>query len=124
MVLIEANSGAVVAHRVRIADRWWSRLRGLLGRSSLAEGEALVLSPCSSIHTLGMRFPIDVIFVDAEGVIRCLAERVPPWRLGPICPGSRHAIELPAGTIRRYRLERGMSLRLTTSERGGRTNHA
>jgi uncharacterized membrane protein (UPF0127 family) len=112
LVLLDDETGTVVADRVEVAADWWRRLRGLLGRASLAEGEALVLSPCTSIHTLGMRFPIDVVFVDTEWRIRCLAEAVAPWRIGPICPGAQHAIELPVGTVARYRLRRGQVLRL------------
>lgn len=116
LVLLEVSSGAVVADRVEIASTWWRRLRGLLGRSAFRPGEALVLAPCSSIHTLGMRFPIDVVFVDSYWRIRCLAESVLPWRFGPICPGARYAIELPAGTIARCRLARGQLLRLVPNE--------
>ncbi|WP_416236575.1 DUF192 domain-containing protein [Thermomicrobium sp. 4228-Ro] len=115
-VLLEVSSGAVVADRVEIASTWWRRLRGLLGRSALRPGEALVLVPCSSIHTLGMRFSIDVVFLDSYWRIRCLAESVSPWRVGPICPGARYVIELPAGTIARCRLTRGQLLRLVPNE--------
>jgi len=115
-VLCERFSGTVVAEHVEIAETWWRRLRGLLGRSALAEGEALVLAPCSAIHTLGMRFPIDVVFLDADWSIRCLAASVKPWRIGPICPGAACAIELPAGTIARYRLERGQQFELVVEK--------
>jgi len=58
------------------------------------------------------RFPIDVLFLDQRGVIRCARRAVPPWRLGPICRGSVVAVELPVGTIDRYGLEPGRILRI------------
>jgi uncharacterized membrane protein (UPF0127 family) len=53
-----SRSGVVVGRRVTVADRWWRRAFGLMGRRHLAPGEGLLLEPCSSVHTLGMRFPI------------------------------------------------------------------
>ncbi len=117
-LLLDATSGQVISDRAYLADRWWARLRGLLGRRGLKEGEALILSPCSSIHTLGMRFPIDVVFVDGNWVVLELAEAVPPWRIGPICLRARHAIELPSGTIARYRMHPGQCLQLRHVEAG------
>ncbi len=113
--LIDQETGALIAWRAVVADRWWNRLRGLLGRTGLDEGEALVLFPCSAIHTLGMRFPIDVLFLDGKGMIRCARRAVPPWRIGPICRSSLMAVELPAGTIDRYGLGPGRRLYLQQS---------
>ncbi len=116
--LIDATSGQVISDRACLADRWWARLRGLLGRRGLTQGEALIISPCSGIHTLGMRFPIDVVFVDRDWVVLELAEAVPPWRIGPICLRARHAIELPSGTIARYRMHPGQRLHVIVIEAG------
>lgn len=110
--IVDQETGVRIAWRVVVADRWWSRLRGLWGRAGLEEGEALVLSPCSAIHTLAMRFPIDVLFLDQRGMIRCARRAVPPWRLGAICRGSVVAVELPVGTIDRYGLGPGRILRI------------
>lgn len=118
--LVDPEAGIRIAWRVVVADRWWSRLRGLLGRAGLDEGEALVLTPCSAIHTFAMRFPIDVLFLDQQGMIRCARRAVPPWRLGPICRGSVVAVELPVGTIDRYGLEPGRKLRIQRSDHESR----
>ena len=78
-----------------------SRLRGLLGRSGLADGEGLWLEPCSSIHMFFMRFAIDVVFVDRTGtVVRC-AENVAPWKIASGGRRARAALELPAGRVAR-----------------------
>lgn len=63
------------------AERPWERMRGLLGRDGLPPGEAMAFPRCNAIHTLGMRFPIDVAFLDRAGRPVRLARAVPPGRL-------------------------------------------
>jgi uncharacterized membrane protein (UPF0127 family) len=65
--LIDLDSGRCIAERVELAASWWNRLRGLIGRKEFCAAQALVLRPCSAIHTIGMRFPIDVLFLDPGG---------------------------------------------------------
>lgn len=82
-----------------MAQGWWGRARGLLGRAELPAGHGLLINPCSAIHTLGMRFPIDVVFLNAQGRVVSLHRAVPPNR--PLIRGGRGAVaalELPAGT--------------------------
>ncbi|HEX8362899.1 MAG TPA: DUF192 domain-containing protein, partial [Longimicrobium sp.] len=67
-----ATRGAVVGSRVAVADRWWLRLRGLLGRPPLATGEGLLLDPCRAVHMLGMQYPLDVAFVDERNTVVAL----------------------------------------------------
>jgi uncharacterized protein len=88
-----------------------SRRKGLLGRSSLAEGSALILAPCNSIHTWFMQFTIDVIFVRRDGSVARVCESVKPWRMR-LGFGSFATIELPAGTVRRADVQRGDRVRL------------
>ncbi len=75
-----------------------SRRQGLLGRSGLANGTALVLAPCWAIHTAFMRFPIDVAFVGRDGRIRRLSSSVRPWRIRASL-GTFAVVELPAGAL-------------------------
>lgn len=80
--------------RFKLATGFWQRLRGLLGRKAnwLGEDEVLVLSPCNSIHTLGMRHSIDVAFVDGTGkVLKAEQDIKPGMRLS--CEGAKFAIE-------------------------------
>lgn len=102
MHAIDERSGAVLATRVRRADRFWTRLRGLLFRAALADDEGLLLVPCGSIHTVGMRFPIDALFLDGDGVVLHALHRVPPWRIPPPVRGARMVLELAAGTLARH----------------------
>jgi uncharacterized membrane protein (UPF0127 family) len=87
----------VLAARPQVARGVLARARGLLGRAGLPPGEALVLAPCGSIHMLGMRFPIDALFLDREGRCLAVARNLRPWRLGPFVRGARAVVELPAG---------------------------
>lgn len=92
--------GLDLATRAEVADTWYRRLFGLLGQDSLPSGGALVLEPCSSVHCVGMRFPIDVLFCDRDGTV-LYARTLRPQRFSPIVRRARRAIELPAGTIAR-----------------------
>ena len=74
-------------------------MRGLLGRAGLGPGEALIITPCQSIHMLFMTFAIDVIFVDALGKVVGVCPNIRPFCLSPIFLKARSAIEVPAGTI-------------------------
>jgi uncharacterized protein len=80
-VLRNASNNQVIARIVEGAFERKSRNRGLLGRSSLPVGHALVLAPCNSIHTFFMRFAIDVAFLERDGIIRSVRRSVAPWRL-------------------------------------------
>ena len=80
MRAVNRKNGAVLAERVERATSIRARLRGLLGRTGLPQGDALVIEPCTSIHTFFMRFTIDALFVAKDGrVVRAIAE-LRPWR--------------------------------------------
>jgi uncharacterized membrane protein (UPF0127 family) len=99
MLLVNARSEETIASDVNLALTRAERNKGLLGRDSLDASAALVLSPCWSIHTMFMRFPIDVVFVDRDGRAVRIVRDLAPWRIA----GARRAhatIELPAGSLR------------------------
>jgi hypothetical protein len=84
---------------VGLADGWWARGRGLLGRRALAAGEGLLLTPCRSVHMFGMRFPLDVAFLDREGTVVATYAGLAPGRRTGWHRSARHALELPSGTL-------------------------
>jgi uncharacterized protein len=97
--VVQAGSGIPVATSVAVADSFRHRLRGLLARPPLDGGQGMLLLRCDSVHTLGMGYPIDVAFLDAEGtVVRSIAG-LEPWRFGFGGPAAVHALELPAGRL-------------------------
>jgi uncharacterized membrane protein (UPF0127 family) len=89
----------------------FARLRGLLGRRGLAEGEGMLLRPASSIHTAFMRFAIDAVFVDADGCVVRVVDSIPPWRAAG-AKGAKAVVELPAGAAASAGLRAGERLLL------------
>ena len=81
------------------ADTHMTRLRGLLGRMKLRSDEGLWLVPCQGIHTIGLVFPIDVIYLDDNRRVIHLIEHLGPFRIAPIRRHSSSVLELPARTI-------------------------
>jgi uncharacterized membrane protein (UPF0127 family) len=100
---------------VVVADSYWARLRGLLGRSGLEPGEGLLLWPANSVHTAFMRFPIDVVFLDRDLTVLDVVEGLPPWRV-TARRGARAVLELGAGEAARQGIAPGDCL----AERPGR----
>jgi uncharacterized membrane protein (UPF0127 family) len=94
--VVRAGDGAVICERCAIADTAWSRMRGLLGRRGLASDEGMLLRPTPSVMTFFMRFPIDVVFLDRDGVVLAVRPEVRPWR-AVSCRRARSTLELRAG---------------------------
>jgi uncharacterized membrane protein (UPF0127 family)/CheY-like chemotaxis protein len=103
---LRREDGRIVCERVVVADRAHRRMRGLLGRKYLREGEGMVLRPGWSIHTAFMRFPIDAVFLDADQVVIKIEHELGPWHTVS-CRGAREVVELSAGECRRRGLEVG-----------------
>jgi uncharacterized membrane protein (UPF0127 family)/CheY-like chemotaxis protein len=100
VLTLRREDGRIVCERVVVADRAYRRMRGLLGRRYLREGEGMVLRPGWSIHTAFMRFPIDAVFLDADQVVIKIESEVGPWRTVS-CRGAREVVELSAGECKR-----------------------
>jgi hypothetical protein len=97
--VVNRTRGIVLGEKVRTAQTFLSRLVGLLGTDAIAEGEGLWVAPCRSVHTVGMRYPIDVAFLDARGVVVGILEGLPPNRIGRVFRGARGALELRSGVL-------------------------
>jgi len=100
VLTLRREDGRIVCERVVVADRAYRRMRGLLGRRYLREGEGMVLRPGWSIHTAFMRFTIDAVFLDADQVVIKIAPEIGPWRTVS-CRGAREVVELAAGECKR-----------------------
>lgn len=94
---------------VEVADSGPKRSKGLLGHSELPPGEGLWIIPCEAVHTFGMQFPIDLIYLDRKRQIKKLRSEVPPWRLSA-CLSAHSVLELAAGTIRKMQVKPGDTL--------------
>ena len=96
---VNVATGRVLGARIGVADRWWQRLRGLGGRPGLAPGEGLLLRPCRAVHMTGMKFPLDVAFLDAGNRVVAQYARLSPGARTRWHRRASAALELPAGTL-------------------------
>jgi uncharacterized protein len=103
-------AGAPVADRLAVADTHWTRLRGLLGTRALPAGDGLWIRPCRQVHMFGMRYAIDVVFLDDSARIVGLTSDLRPWRVSPLVRPATSVLELPAGTIARAALRQGQTI--------------
>lgn len=107
----------LIGNNIQIADSFLSRLRGLLGRSGLDEGEGLLISPCRSIHCLGMKFPIDAIFLDKDYRVVAIHPDLQPGAMA--CNRkARHVLEIKAGEAVRHNIQVGELLIITADDHG------
>jgi len=83
-----------------MSDNFFSRLRGLMGRSSLPSGCCMVIKPCRSIHTMFMRFSLDVLFVDRRNKVVAMVCDLSPFRFSRYIKQACLAIEFPAGSLK------------------------
>ncbi|MEW5920461.1 MAG: DUF192 domain-containing protein [Bacillota bacterium] len=94
------DTGMILAREAVPADTFSRRLRGLLGKRSLEKGrEGLVLSPCRAVHTFGMLFCLDLLFLNVSGEVLQAICAFPPGRFSPFVNGARFVVELPEGMI-------------------------
>ena len=104
--------GTVLAEHCGEARNFFARGKGLMGHPGLAPGEGLLISPCSSIHSFFMRFPIDVVFANRAHTIVGLQVAMPPNRPFAGAWGTHYVVELPAGTISATGTQVGDTLRV------------
>ena len=100
--LIVEATGRVLADELRRAGTARTRARGLLGTSSLPRGVGLLLElplPFAQVHTFGMRYPIDVVWIDAMWLVKRVVHAMPPGRLSRPVLGVRRVVELGAGSL-------------------------
>ena len=102
----------LLAVEAALAARFWQRARGLLGRRPLAPGQGLVLRPCKAVHTWGLGYPIDVAFLDPDGVVLASYGDLAPNRRTRWHPAAACAVELPAGALERAAVAVGDRLHL------------
>jgi uncharacterized membrane protein (UPF0127 family) len=99
---------AVLIPRVLMATGMFDRMRGLLGRDRLPEGEGMLLSPCHAVHTWFMRFPIDAVFLDGEWTVLLVCRGVRPFRMVGAGWRARHTLEVQSGWLPQNALVPGM----------------
>ncbi|MEK7355784.1 MAG: DUF192 domain-containing protein [Bdellovibrionota bacterium] len=113
--LVNKTKNVEVAGFVRVADSFFARAIGLMGKKSLPAGEALwfkgaFLMPANSIQTHFMRFAIDVVFTDRSLVVKEIVRDLKPWRMTKPVRGAVDCFELAAGSLARTKIEIGDQL--------------
>jgi uncharacterized membrane protein (UPF0127 family) len=99
MKVINATKRREIAGVVVTADTVWKRLKGLLGQTTLRKGHSLWLKPCKGIHTIGMKFPIDAIFLDKKNTVVAVRSNLLPNRVTRLYLKAASVIELSAGGL-------------------------
>lgn len=106
--IYRAASDTCLIAKVSKTANTWERMRGLLGRPPLLPEQGLLIEPCPSVHTLGMRYPIDIVFLDANYRVLRQVAQLKPLRWAA-CAGARATLELAPGSL--------STLNLTVGER-------
>ena len=91
------TKNTTVVEKAIMADTFWHRLIGLMGKSELGDNSGIILTPCNSVHTLFMRFPIDVIFLNNKLEILLIKQNLQPWSISPIVARAKYVLEVNAG---------------------------
>lgn len=113
-----SSKDAVLAERADIADTSAKRKTGLLKHTGLNPGEGLWITPCEAVHTIGMKFAIDVLFLDKKRRVLKVRHSMPRWRIS----GSLFAhsvLELPSGTAAATKTAPGDQLEFEKYENTG-----
>lgn len=100
MRIVNRTRGTLLGTRIHLADDFWGRFRGYLGRDKPRIGEGILLVPCNAVHSYGMSFPLDVIFLDSAGSVLEVIPEMEPWTRSSRVGGARYVLEVPPGTIR------------------------
>ena len=112
---------AYLATALAVADTHWTRLRGLLGLTSsdFRNGSGLWIVPCHGVHTLGMGFPIDVVYLDRAMTVIHIQSDLRPWRFAPVRAQAASVLELPSRTATNTKTAVGDKIEITIEKDGG-----
>lgn len=98
--IVNLSTDATLLKEIQVADTFMTRLKGLMGKHKLLENEGLLIKPCNSIHTIGMKFSIDVAFIGEDNVVKYIILDMRPFKLSPIIKGSKFVIEANSETFK------------------------
>jgi uncharacterized membrane protein (UPF0127 family) len=112
---------AYLATALAVADTHWTRLRGLLGLTSsdFRNGSGLWIVPCHGVHTLGMGFPIDVVYLDRAMTVIHIQSDLRPWRFAPVRAQAASVLELPCRTAAETKTAVGDKIEITIGKEDG-----
>ena len=113
-----------LATALAVADTHWTRLRGLLGASAddFRNGRGLWIVPCHGVHTLGMTFPIDVVYLDRTLKVVHIQSGLRPWRFAPVRIQAASVLELPSGKAVETGTAIGDTIEISLGQNGSRSS--
>jgi uncharacterized membrane protein (UPF0127 family) len=106
---LEGSAPVLLMDAVMYTQSMLERMRGLLGRNPLQPEQGLIIDRCRSVHTCGMNYALDLVFLDQRWTIQKLVRHIRPWRMAG-CFAAQHTLELQAGRIDSLNLKMGMQL--------------
>ncbi|OQB45741.1 MAG: hypothetical protein BWY02_02429 [bacterium ADurb.Bin157] len=77
--IMNADNNKIIGDKIKVADTFVKRFRGLMLSQELNENEGMLIKPCNSIHMMFMRYPIDAVFLDSENKVKAVYENLKPW---------------------------------------------
>jgi len=95
----------VMAYKVRVADSFITRFIGLLRDKGLNDDEGLLITKCRQVHTIGMKFNIDVIFLSCEDKIIHIESKMKPYKISKYVKDACKVLELKEGAAEKYGLK-------------------
>jgi uncharacterized membrane protein (UPF0127 family) len=107
--LIAASDGRILLSKAYKTTTLLDRLRGMLGRPEPTVDQAMVITPCNSVHMLFMRYALDIIFLDAEGTVLSLRSPLLPWKMAADMR-AKQVVELRSGMVTALAITSGMQL--------------
>ena len=111
----DKTQGQTLVDKGRKADSFLSRLHGLIGVKELPEGDGLLIIPANQVHTNFMSIPIDILYLDDDYRVIDFDESMKPYRFGRMRRGAHCVLELPAGAVQSYGVQKGDMLSVGTS---------
>jgi uncharacterized membrane protein (UPF0127 family) len=97
----------------RLANNFFTRLRGLVGVKHLAKGEGLLIQPCNQVHCMFMSIPIDVLYIGSDNRVLAVDAAMRPWAIGRLVRGAKRVLEVPSGTVAATGTQVGDQLQIT-----------
>jgi len=104
--VVNTKDKKVIGDKIELADTFFARFKGLLGRTGLQEGQGILLIPCSSIHCIGMKFAIDVIFMDIDRRVIRIRENMKPGT-SESGRGAYSVLEVAGGVVKEKGIQIG-----------------
>ena len=114
MVLVNATKKTVISDNCHFANTVLKRMVGLLNRGQFNKGEGLLLGRCHGIHTFGMRFSIDVLFLDKDFCVIRAVKALPPYRTC-VVKKSVYVLEVPVGAVDASHTGEGDQIQIRTA---------